>query len=143
MNFNSIPDEILTLKSSIMKSKFLGFLLILSVFNLQQYSASAQSIHDLVGEWNAEAPDAPAGFNTSIMKITADSVFTTFTGETYSYGSTSVNYKNDTLSFVIGGLGVLCTLKLENKGKLSGNAVWDEGESRLFLTKKEQLSNDQ
>ena len=104
-------------------------------FLLVPDSVSAQTINDLIGSWNTEAPNAPPGFNTSIMKITQDSVFTTFAGESVIYNSTSMNFKNDTLSFVISGLDVLCTLKPENGTKMAGNAVWAGGESPLFLTK--------
>jgi hypothetical protein len=120
-----------------MRTKILLFPLILLVYFIGSNSVNAQTINDLCGEWNAEAPQAPSGFNTSIMAITQDSVFTTFTGESYPYGSISMSFNNDTLSFEIGGLNVLCTLKVEDKTRLSGNAVWEGGESKLILTRKE------
>ncbi len=120
-----------------MRTKILLIQLVLLVCFTGANSVNAQTLNDLCGEWNAEAPEAPPGFNTSIMTITQDSVFTTFTGETYPYGSISMSFKNDTLSFEIGGLNVLCTLKVEEKSRLSGNAVWEGGESKLILTRKE------
>jgi hypothetical protein len=120
-----------------MKAKVLRCALAISLGMFGTLLVNAQSVDSLIGDWNAEAPEAPAGFNTSIMSIKQDSVFTTFTGESYPYGSISMNFKNDTLSFEIGGLNVLCTLKVEDKTRLSGNAVWEGGQSKLILTRKE------
>ena len=109
--------------------------LVLFVFLLEPGDALAQTKNDLIGNWNAEAPTAPGGFQTSIIQITKDSVFTTFTGESYKYPSTFRNFKNDTLTFDISGIDVTCTLTFESKTKLKGNAVWSSGESILSLTK--------
>jgi len=125
------------LKICIMKTKILLISLVLLAYLLVPGSASAQTINDPTGSWNTEAPNAPPGFNTSIMKITQDSVFTTFAGESIIYYSTSMNFKNDSLTFIIGGLDVLCILKFENETKMTGNAVWADGESPLFMTKIE------
>jgi hypothetical protein len=104
---------------------------------LAPLSTSAQSVNHLLGDWNAEAPEAPPGFNTSIMTVHEDSVFTTFAGETIIYSSTLIRFNADSLIFEINGLDVLCTLKVEDKNKMTGNAVWEGGETRLFLTKQE------
>ena len=118
-----------------MKTKTL--LLITFVACMAQLTAFTQTGNDLLGNWNADAPNAPTGFNTSIMRITEDSVFTTFTGENYAYTSTLIKLSQDTLIFEINGLDVTCTLRVENKTKLIGNAVWEGGESPLMLTKNE------
>ena len=102
---------------------------------IRPYSATAQTKDDLMGDWSTEAPDAPPGFKTSIMKITIDSVFIAFAAEPNQYHSTSMNFENDTFTFMIGGVDALCTLKFEDKTKMKGNAVWPDGESLLFLTK--------
>lgn len=120
------------------------FPLILLVCFIGSNSVAAQTIDELCGLWNAEAPDAPPGFNTSTMEVTPDSVFTTFTGESYPYGSISMSFNHDTLTFEIGGLNVLCTLMVEDKSRLSGNAVWEGGQSKLILIRKEeQPSSDE
>jgi hypothetical protein len=119
-----------------MKAKILRYILAVILCVYGTFLVNAQSVDSLIGDWNAEAPEAPAGFNTSVMTITQDSVFTIFTGESFPYGSISMNFKNDTLSFEIGGLNVLCTLRVEDKARLSGNAVWEGGQSKLILTRK-------
>jgi hypothetical protein len=124
-----------------MNAKILLFS-ILCIGLVSPFSATAQTTDNLLGDWNAEAPDAPREFMNSLMEITRDSVFTTFSGETYTYGSTSVNFKNDTLTFVIIGLDVFCTLRPEDKTRLTGKAVWEGGESPLILTRKEELKPD-
>jgi hypothetical protein len=113
----------------------ISFLLFFFLFAPQ--IAFAQKEKDLVGNWNAEAPTAPEGFQTSLMQITKDSVFTTFPSESYKYPSTFRIFKNDTLTFDISGLEVKCTLTFESKTKLKGDAIWPDGQSIVRLTKIE------
>jgi len=120
-----------------MKKKLMFFTVLLLICLVGSFSTAAQSEDNLIGYWKAEAPDAPQGFNSSIMQITIDSVFTTFAGETFAYHSIEMNFKNDTLTFIIGGIDVLCTLRFEDNSNLKGNAVWSDGASPLFLTKME------
>lgn len=118
-----------------MKTKVLFLFIIMMVGFMVPLSTSAQSVSNLLGNWNCEAPGAPPGFNTSIMSVYEDSVFTVFAGETIKFTSTMIRFNTDSLIFEINGLDVLITLSVEDSTKMTGNAVWEGGESRLFLTR--------
>lgn len=120
-----------------MKCPVASVLLFLIVFSFAKQTAFAQTEKDLVGHWKVEAPSAPAEYQTFLMQITGDSVFTTFSFDSNKYPSTYRIFKNDTLTYDISGLEVNCTLTFESKTKMTGIAVWPEGQSILRLTRIE------
>ncbi len=121
-----------------MKAKIVLLLSLLSAGLLGPCSVSAQTISDLFGNWNTEAPAAPAEYNTGVIKISQDSIIAKFSGDSNEYTSTLVKCTGDSLVFEISGLGALCTLKIEDKAKMAGKAVWPDGESPLYLTKADK-----
>ena len=120
-----------------MKTKILSLTLLLPVI-FNGLSVHAQAVNDLKGKWNCEAPAAPAEYNTGIMEITDDVVYATFSGDPYRYASTIEKFTNDSLVFTIKDLDAICTLVMESKVKMTGKAVWPDGESPLILTKTEK-----
>ena len=101
-------------------------------------SVSAQTISDYIGDWNTEAPDAPAEYTNGVLKISEDMIIVKFSGDDYPYPSTLVKITSDSLVFEISGLSALCTLRIEDKTKMTGKAVWPDGESPFTMTKAEK-----
>jgi hypothetical protein len=118
-----------------MKTIFKFSFLLLIVFIWGSQVSYAQKKKYLIGNWSCYTPDAPAGFQDAILRITNDSVFTSFNGESYSYPSRFMKFENDTLTFEVTGIDALCTHTFENKTKLTGEAVWSSGQSKQTLTK--------
>lgn len=103
------------------------------------HSCCAQTGSELTGTWRCQAPSAPAGYTSSIMEITCDSVTVTFTGDDNPYAATILKFDSDSLIFIINGLDAKCVFRAEDSKSMSGKAVWPEGESPLILTRIEDL----
>lgn len=106
---------------------------------------SAQSSKDKsspVGKWKFEAPYAPEGYNSGIIDIAfAGDKYSTsisFTGGDYKIQGDKTKVEKDSLTFVVlvEGNEVVISLKTENDTKMSGKAVYFEGEIPLTLTKE-------
>jgi hypothetical protein len=120
---------------------------IITAFMLLLFSASiisAQSSADKkspLGKWKFEAPYAPEGFTTGIIEVSfADNKYSSaisFTGSDYIIPGDKTKIENDTVSFVVivEGNEVAVTLKAENNAKMTGKAIYSEGEIPLTLTK--------
>jgi hypothetical protein len=120
---------------------------ITTVFMLLLFSASiisAQSSADKkspLGKWKFEAPYAPEGYTSGIIDVSfAENKYSTaisFTGSDYIIPGDKTKIENDTVSFVVivEGNEVAVTLKAENNAKMTGKAIYSEGEIPLTLTK--------
>jgi hypothetical protein len=122
-----------------MKSKIPQLILPGLILFLASLSANAQIQDAYIGNWRFEAPSAPEGFTYGIIELKKDSVLMTFTDGNYKFPSNWTKEKNDSIIYEsdINGTTVLISLKITDKLKISGNAVWNEGETLLILTKKE------
>jgi hypothetical protein len=112
-----------------MKKNFL-VLIILSLF-----------IVSAVGSWKFDAPYAPEGYTTGTIVVGfAEQKFTTtmsFTGTEYKIPGENVKTPGDSVLFSVylEGQDIKVMLKLESGTKMSGKAVYSEGEVPLTLTK--------
>lgn len=105
---------------------------------------SAQSSKDKknpVGKWKFEAPYAPEGFTSGIIEfsLAEDKYSTTisFAGSDYLIPGDKTKVEKDSVSFnvLVEGNEVAVTLKPESDVKMTGKAVYFEGEIPLTLTK--------
>jgi hypothetical protein len=121
-----------------MKYKVLHITLIISIFMSISLCAKAQIRSEILGKWSFECPHAPAIFDSGVIYIQSDSVFTTFTSITYKFPSIWVQEKADTLFYNINinGDDQLYVVKIENKDSLDGLAVTSYGASPLILKRK-------
>jgi len=93
------------------------------------------------GTWKFEAPYAPEGYTAGILvvDITGQMHTTTmsFTGNENKFPGEKVKVLNDSVLFSIyvNGEDVKLMLKIENETKMSGKAVYSEGEVPLTLAK--------
>jgi hypothetical protein len=126
-----------------MKSK-VYIIIIVSVLSVISFRVDAQINEVFTGNWNFECLLAPAGFNSGLIEIQSDSVFTKYTGMNYRFPAVRVKMGNDTLIFNIevnGGM-VQCRLQAVDQNKLIGTAGTMEDEAPLILTKKEESEPD-
>ena len=123
-----------------MKSKVLQLVLIITVILSESLPAEAQINGIFTGTWNFECSLAPEGFNTGMIDIQIDSIFTTYSSIKYRFPSIWVKIDGDTLNYIVEvkGENVLYRFYANGKDKLTGNAETPLGPSPLFLTKKEE-----
>jgi hypothetical protein len=121
-----------------MKSKDLQFFILASILLLFSKTVDAQDNKVIIGTWKFQCPYAPEGFNTGIIDIHKDSVFTTFSSVKYKFPSMWVKNEKDTLSYNvdINGEQVLFSLRIENNDTLYGKARNVMGEGPITLIRK-------
>lgn len=124
-----------------MKSKILS-LLVITLFAVSNLSGQVSSTKaSPLGKWKFEAPYAPEGFTTGIIDVSfADNKYSTaisFAGTDYIIPGDKTKVENDSVTFVVlvEGNEVTVNLKAENDAKMTGKAVYSEGEIPLTLTK--------
>jgi hypothetical protein len=122
-----------------MKRKILQLFLLVPILLLGSLSTNAQIKPDYIGNWKFEAPTAPEGFTYGIIALKKDSVIMEFTDGANKFPSNWVKVKSDSIIYEsdINGTIVLFSLKINDKLKITGNAVWSEGVTLMNLTKKE------
>ena len=113
------------------------------VFSLPFLTAqNSQEKKNPVGTWKFEAPYAPEGYTSGTIIVgQTDLIYTTsmsFTGNENKLTGDKVKFEKDTLLFLvyIEGEDVKVLIKIENEAKMSGKAIYSEGEVLLTLTKK-------
>lgn len=117
-------------------------LLVLSVISITVISGqTSKSKKDFTGKWSFAAPAAPDGFTAGNIEIALGegkySSTISFPGNDYKIPGDKTKVENDTLTFsvVIEGNEVNIILKPENDLKMTGKAIYFEGEIPLVLTK--------
>ena len=127
-----------------MKTKFFTLLLVSLFYCVTVAAQSNTKKIDPIGNWKFDAPYAPEGYTTGTIEVgMAEKVHTatmSFTGSDYKIPGEKVKVENNTLSFIIyiEGEDINTTLKIESEKKMSGKAVYSEGEIPLTLTKVEE-----
>jgi len=124
-----------------MRSKILAFL-ILSIISVVAASGQTGSKKlSPVGTWKFEAPYAPEGFTsgTIVVGLTEQKYSTTisFAGSESKIFGEKVKAVNDSVLFSVflQGQDIKVMMKMEDIMKMTGKAVYSEGEIPLTLTK--------
>jgi hypothetical protein len=121
------------------KITFLVLIMFALVATVSAQNAKPKS--NPVGTWKFEAPYAPEGYTTGIivlgMEDQKSTASMTFIGSESKLPGENVKVGNDSITFSIyvQGEDVKVTLKPESETKMSGKAVYSEGEVPLTLTK--------
>ena len=127
-----------------MKIKLFALLIIAFVCVIT-VSAQSTGKKDPVGTWKFDAPYAPEGYTTGtiVVPLTEKKHTATmsFTGSDYKLPGEQVKAVNDSVLFNIylEGQDIKVMLKLESASKMTGKAVYSEGEVPLTLTKASVL----
>jgi hypothetical protein len=97
-----------------------------------------------VGSWKFDAPYAPEGYTSGIITVGFENQKNTtsmsFEGSDYKIPGENVKSSSDSLIFsvYIENQDVKVILKIESEAKMSGKAVYSEGEVPLTLTKSDK-----
>jgi hypothetical protein len=97
-----------------------------------------------VGSWKFDAPYAPEGYTSGIITVGFENQKNTtsmsFEGSDYKIPGENVKSSSDSLIFsvYIENQDVKVLLKIESEAKMSGKAVYSEGEVPLTLTKSDK-----
>lgn len=124
-----------------MKKSF-AILLILLFGTTLISGQSAKTRNTVLGKWKYEAPNAPEGYTSGTIEISfTDNKYVSlivFEGSDYKVQGDRTKVENDTVSFVVfvEGNEVSVSLKAENDTKMTGKAVYSEGEIPLSLTRE-------
>ena len=100
-----------------------------------------QTTKNPVGTWKFEAPYAPEGYSSGMIVVGMEEKKPTtsisFTGSDYKIPGEQVRNANDSITFSVflEGQDIKVMLKMEDETKMSGKAVYSEGEVPLTLTK--------
>lgn len=114
-------------------------ILILSVFTLS--AQSTQTKLNPVGTWKFDAPAAPEGYNSGNITVAiADKQHTasiSFTGSEYKLPAEKVKVTGDSLIFSVylEGESINMYLRMTPDNKMTGKAVYSQGEVPLTLTR--------
>lgn len=112
-----------------------------AIFTLTGQTSSKNQVH--AGIWKFEAPYAPEGFTSGTIDIKfADEKYSTsisFPASGYSLSGEKAKVEKDTLTFTVyvEGQEVVVHLKSDTNQKMTGKAVYFEGEIPLTLTRQE------
>lgn len=124
-----------------MKSKIFTIIVITFLSVLAASGQTTAGKADPVGSWKFEAPYAPEGYTSGTIVVglaeQKHSATMMFTGSEYKLTGDKVKIENDTLTFIVylEGQNINVTLKIESNTKMTGKAVYSEGEVPLTLTK--------
>ena len=122
--------------------KSVAILFLFTIIGITSVSAqNTKSKIDPQGTWKFDAPYAPEGYTSGTIVVgKAEQKHTAtmaFTGSDYKLTGEKVLVDNDTLTFLVylEGQDIKVSLKIENATKMTGKAVYSEGEVPLTLTK--------
>ncbi len=126
-----------------MKKGIFAFLLLAfcAIFTVTGQSNSKNPVH--TGSWKFEAPYAPEGFTSGTIDVKfADEKYSTsisFPVSSYSLTGEKAKMEKDTLTFTVyvEGQEVVVHLNPDGDKKMTGKAVYFEGEIPLTLTRQE------
>lgn len=124
-----------------MKKGILSLVIVFALcVNAMAQNAPVQK-KDPVGKWKFEAATAPEGYTSGTMvfsmaenKYSAGLMFTNFE---YKFPGEKVKVEGDSVSFIVSleGQQIEIVLKMESAAKMTGKAVYSEGNIPLVLTK--------
>jgi hypothetical protein len=123
-----------------MKNRIL-FLMLISFLSVLAVSAQNTTKNNPVGTWKFDAPYAPEGYTTGtiVVGIAEQKTTTTmsFAGSEYKLPGENVKTPADSVLFSIylEGQDIKVLLKMETETKMTGKAVYSEGEVPLTLSK--------
>ena len=99
-------------------------------------SISAQIPDKFTGNWDYTGPDCPYGYDSGLIIIQKDTVFTTYTDDYTTYHSDLVKLESDMLIYnMYVGVDIEVNLYLLDESTLKGNAIWSGGECTVTLVR--------
>jgi len=122
------------------KSTFLlSFMIILGFISIIALSAT---VKDPVGKWKFTAPGAPYGYDQGLIEIVHEldeyKATLSFTGMDYKFELEKVKFEDEKLSFslYLEGEDIYVLMSFSEDDKLSGKALYSQGEVALYATRE-------
>jgi len=112
----------------------------ISVITLNGQATAPNKLNP-VGQWSYSAPYAPEGYQSGTIEIGfADGKYAasfSVTGSDYKMPAEKAKFEKDIVTFIvmIEANQIDITLKMESETKMTGKAVYSEGEVPMTLTK--------
>jgi hypothetical protein len=124
-----------------MKSKIIAFVLLSFVSFCTLTAQNNSKKNNPVGKWKFDAPYAPEGYNNGIIVVGLEenkfNATMSFGGGDYKLPGEKVKAVKDSVLFTVflEGQDIKVYLKQEDNAKMSGKAVYSEGEVPLTLSR--------
>lgn len=122
--------------------KILYTLIVISLFTVSAIAQQGNKQNNKsFGTWKFDAPYAPEGYQSGTIVVGVEEkkpvATMSFTGNEYKIPGEKVKTDNDSVNFSVylEGQDIRVLLKVENETKMSGKAIYSEGEVPLVLTK--------
>jgi hypothetical protein len=129
-----------------MKCKTLSLLVFLFLSFISVNGQDNSKKTGMTGTWKFDAPYAPEGYTSGIIVIGLEeqkhTTSMSFTGSENKLSGEMIKVRNDSILFSVymEGQDIKVLLKIEDETKMSGKAVYSEGEVPLTLTKAVALA---
>lgn len=139
--FANSKTKLFKIKIDMKRVTVLVLLMIIGIATISAQNTKSKTGPD--GTWKFEAPYAPEGFTTGTIVVGKTdqkaSATLSFTGSDYKISGDKVVVENDTVKFSVylEGQDIKVLLKVENETKMTGKAVYSEGEVPLTLTRSD------
>jgi len=127
-----------------MKIKLLSFFIIAGFLTPALLAGNPAMDYNPAGKWNFNAAYAPAEYSTGTMDISLQDnnykVLILFRGSDYKHYGEKIKFEDNNLNFTvyIEGQSIAVSLKLESQGKMTGKAVYSDGETNLNLSRQQE-----
>ncbi len=131
-----------------MKRKTLTLLAILLLSVCAVNAQDKTKNHDPLGTWKFDAPYAPEGYTSGLITVGLENnkhtTSMSFTGYEYKIPGENVKASDDSLIFsvYVENQDVKVLLKMEGEARMTGKAVYFEGEIPLTLTRDTVMVKD-
>jgi len=125
-----------------MKKKSAFFLSLMIILGFISIIALSATVKDPVGKWKFTAPGAPYGYEQGLIEIVKDideyKATLSFTGMDYKFELEKVKFEQEKLSFILylEGQDIYIMMSFSEDDKLSGKAIYSEGEVALYATRE-------
>ncbi|MDT8402274.1 MAG: hypothetical protein RQ743_11315 [Bacteroidales bacterium] len=127
-----------------MKKNIAAMLTSVLILSLISLNLMSSPVKDPVGKWKYTAPGAPYGYDQGIIEISKDAdeymATLSFTGMSYKYNLEKIKYEEDKLSFglYLDGEDIIVVMTLSEDDKLSGKAMYSQGEISISATREKE-----
>jgi hypothetical protein len=137
--FANSKTKLFKITISMKRVTILVLFMIIGISAISAQDTNTKINHE--GTWKFEAPYAAEGYTSGTIVFARSEQKPTatisFTGSDYKLPGANVMVKNDVVTFSVSleSQDIKVSLKMENATKMTGKAVYSEGEVPLTLTK--------
>jgi len=125
-----------------MQKKGSFFIIFIFIFGFLTVNVFSAIVYDPIGKWKFTAPGAPYGYDQGIIEIVKEDdefrATISFTGMDYKFELEKVKFEEEKLNFnlYLEGEDVYVLMSFSEEDKLSGKAIYSQGEVTLYATRE-------